>query len=218
MNSTDTPVSPASVSLTYVPGKTLYSRDTTCHKMPWSMRTSMLLIWTQVFYSGGGGREGKRQRQRERWGESFFFASHHSTSRTDSISTLSNKAYHITEIHPEPEKFKMDRFINEDGKFLKADTVFTFGAGRWGCEEGHSRPWCLKFITFPYTHFTLDVWLMLVLFHYLKDRHLMCNRCSVEHSVNTQSINAWNQWKPCRCYMSQITCLDQISFPTAWRV
>ena len=106
---------------------------------------------------GGGGGEGKGEGQRERGGgESLFFTSHHSKFCTICISTLSNKAQHVTETHPEPEKFKMDRFVNEDGKFVKADTVFIFGAGRWGCEEGHSIPWCLRC---PFTiiwHWTYD--------------------------------------------------------------
>ena len=95
----------------------------------------------QRWWEGGGkerkrGRERARERARERERErEFFSTSHHSTFCTNCISTLYNKAWYVTETHPEPEKFKMDRFVNENGKFLKADTVFTFSAGRWGYEK-----------------------------------------------------------------------------------
>ena len=37
---------------------------------------------------------------------------------------------YLSELHPEPDKFKMDRFMDELGKFRKADSVMQFGIGR----------------------------------------------------------------------------------------
>jgi hypothetical protein len=36
----------------------------------------------------------------------------------------------VSEKHPDPELFKADRFVDENGKFIKADSVFTFSAGK----------------------------------------------------------------------------------------
>ena len=55
----------------------------------------------------------------------------------------------ILEIHPEPEKFKCDRFVDGEGVFKKPDTVFAFSVGKsiyvsysiavcWGVSKIHA--------------------------------------------------------------------------------